>query len=157
MKNVEYVALQDVDNNALLTILNKSKIRSHLVEHETFDVNSLNAWVQDKIKVNSSVGCRVRAIKVDGTVAGWCGIQLEQDSYELAIVLDDQYWGVGISVFRETMRWAFELGHQTVVLHLLHTRPEYRFLKKLAVHVYTSTIFGQLYTTYELAVESTKN
>ena len=47
---------------------------------------------------------------------------------------------------------ASELGHSEVVLHLFNTRPEYRFLTKMAGRVYESTIFGQKYTSYELRV-----
>lgn len=154
MKNVEYVDFQDLNRIELLNILNKEKVREHLVTHDEFDETSLDEWVKGKVKVNSTCGCKVKGIKVNDAVAGWCGIQLENGSYELAIVLDVKYWGVGVGVFKEVMRWASELGHSEVVLHLFNTRPEYRFLRKMASRVYESTMFGQKYTSYELRVPS---
>ncbi|GGB02995.1 GNAT family N-acetyltransferase [Agarivorans gilvus] len=152
MNNIEYVSLQDLDKNELQKILNKGKVREHLVSHDEFDQASLEDWIAGKVKVDSSKGCKVKGIKVNGSVAGWCGIQFEDEAYELAVVLDEEYWGIGIRVFKEALGWASELGHSHVVLHLFNTRPEYRFLRKMASRVYESTIFGQKYTSYEIKV-----
>nr|BAJ06960.1 putative uncharacterized protein [uncultured bacterium] len=152
MKNIEYTSLQNIDRTDLLHILNKDRIREHLVSHNKFNETSLEDWVIDKVKVDSSKGCKVRGITVNGSVAGWCGIQFANEAFELAIVLDEQYWGIGRTVFEDAMRWASELGHSLVVLHLFNTRPEYKFLIKMASRVYESTMFGQKYTSYELRV-----
>ena len=150
--SVEYSQLGELDQHALLAMLNKDRIRTHLVQHDLFTEATLAAWVAEKQAVDAAPGCRVRGICVNGAVAGWCGIQFENDAYELAIVLDESFWGVGIAVFKDMMTWAAELGHTRVVLHLFHTRPEYRFLRKMAARVYESTLFGQQYTSYELNV-----
>lgn len=152
MENIEYVDFQYLDRIEILNILNKQKVRDHLVTHEEFDATLLDEWIKGKVKVNQTYGCKVKGIKVDGAAAGWCGIQFENGSYELAIVLDPKYWGVGLGVFKEMMRWASELDHSKVVVHLFNTRPEYRFLRKMADRVYESTMFGQKYTSYELKV-----
>ncbi len=152
MKEIEYTNLQDLDRGELLSILNKDKIREHLVDHDHFNDESLKNWISAKVSVDLDKGCRVRGIRVNGNVAGWCGIQFENESYELAIVLDGAYWGIGISVFKDMMTWAAELGHSHVVLHLFNTRPEYKFLRKIALRVYESRMFGQKYTSYELRV-----
>lgn len=154
MKNIEYVEFHDLNRIELLNVLNKEKVREHLVTHDEFDEASLDEWVKDKVRENSTSGCKVKGIKVDDAVAGWCGVQFENGSYELAIVLDAKYWGIGVSVFKDVLRWASELGHTSVVLHLFNTRPEYRFLRKMASKVYESTIFGQKYISYELRVPS---
>lgn len=152
MKNIEYSNLQDLNQIELLEMLNKRKVRKHLVPHNEFNQALLEEWVVSKAKMNSSKGCKVRGIKVNGSVGGWCGIQFEKESYELALVLDEEYWGIGVGIFKEVMRWASELGHSIVVLHLLNTRPEYKFLRKMASRVYESKMFGQKYTSYELKV-----
>jgi len=152
MTNIEYKKLPDLDKKELLQILNKEKIRQHLVSHNKFDQTSLEKWISDKVKVDSSKGCKVKGITVNGSVAGWCGIQFENNAYELAVVLDNEYWGIGIGVFKEVLSWASELGHSHVVLHLFNTRPEYKFLRKMASRVYESTLFGQKYTSYEIKV-----
>lgn len=152
MNKVEYISLQDLDQRALLNVLNKEKIREHLVLHDKFNEASLKEWVSSKVSVDSTKGCKVRGIQVDGAVAGWCGIQFENEAYEIAIILDEEYWGIGVAVFKDVMVWASELGHSHVVLHLLNTRPEYKFLRKMASRVYDSTMFGQKYKSYELRV-----
>lgn len=152
MNKVEYISLQDLDQRALLNVLNKEKIREHLVLHDKFNEASLKEWVSSKVSVDSTKGCKVRGIQVDGAVAGWCGIQFENEAYEIAIILDEEYWGIGVAVFKDVMVWALELGHSHVVLHLLNTRPEYKFLRKMASRVYDSTMFGQKYKSYELRV-----
>jgi len=152
MNGIEYKNLQDLDRSELLKILNKEKIREHLVSHDKFDEASLEEWVSGKVEVNAAEGCKVKGIIVNGSVAGWCGIQYENESYELAIVLDEEFWGIGVGIFKEVMGWAYELGHSHVVLHLFNTRPEYKFLKKMASRIYESTMFGQKYTSYELRV-----
>lgn len=152
MKSIEYKSLQELDKTELLAILNKSKVRQHLVSHDEFDLASLEEWLAGKVAVDASTGCRVKGIVVDGCVAGWCGIQFENEAYELAVVLDEAYWGIGTAVFRELLEWVSEFGHSHVVLHLFNTRPEYRFLWKMASRVYQSTIFGQQYTSYQIKV-----
>lgn len=111
------------------------------------------AWLETKIAIDNSPGCRVRAILVDNQLAGWCGIQPDGDRHELAVVLDDAHWGLGRRLFGEMMGWARELGHAAVLIHLLHTRPEYRFLQKIAKNSYKNELLGNQFTTYELAVE----
>lgn len=154
MKEIEYKNLQCLEEAKLLKILNKEKVREHLVSHDEFDMASLKEWVAGKVAVDSSKGCKVKGILVNGSVAGWCGIQFENGSYELAIVLDKEFWGIGVRVFKDVMGWASDLSHHHVVLHLFNTRPEYQFLKKMASRVYESTMFGQTYTSYELSVPS---
>ena len=152
MPNINYSPLSSLDQHALLALLNKQKTREHLVPHAQFDLTMLAHWVEGKLRVDATQGCRVRGVTVDGAVAGWCAIQFENDAYELAIVLDDAFWGLGVQVFKGMMGWAAELGHDRIVLHLLHTRPEYRALKRRALRVFQTEMFGQSYTSYELPV-----
>jgi len=152
MTKIAYPELPNINRVELLEILNKGRLREHLVAHALFDEETLDSWIAQKCVVDSSVGCRVRGITIDNAVAGWCGIQLENGAFELAVVLDEAYWGLGRAVFRDMMRWSAELGHTVVVLHLLNTRSEYKFLSKMALRVYESTMFGQKYTSYELSV-----
>ena len=153
MNGIEYIKLSEVNPAEFVPLLNKQKIRKHLINHPLFDEQTAKAWLETKVEVDSYQGCKVRAIFVDKQLAGWCGIQLEDEKYEIAIVIDDDYWGLGIKIFREIMSWAKELGHRTVFIHFLHTRPEYKFLRKIYKNVYESELLGSKFTTYELAVE----
>ena len=102
----------------------------HLIEHDSFESATVALWVEEEIEVDSLQGCRARGVYVNKTLAGWCGIQLEKGQYEIAIVLDDKFWGIGKRVFIDMMHWAKEFSHEEVLIHLLHTRPEYKFLQK---------------------------
>lgn len=152
MSRISYVSFSEVEAAAFLPLLNAGSTREHLVEHEVFEVGSVRAWMEGKIAVDGEEGSRVRAVLVDGDLAGWCAIQGSEAGPELAVVLQDGFWGVGPRVFRELMGWARELGHAVVVIHLLETRPEYRFLVKRARRVYASEMLGRRFTTYELEV-----
>jgi len=153
MSTIEYVTFNDVNPENFLPILNKLKIREHLIQHAIFDRDTAATWMASKIEVDGGHGCKIRAINVDGQLVGWCGIQLEGDKYEIAIVIDDSSWGLGIKIFHEIMSWAKSMGHEEVYIHFLHTRPKYKFLQKLSKRVYQSQIFGSKFNTYQLAVK----
>ncbi len=153
MSSLEYVKLSEVNPNDFIPLLNNKKIREHLIEHELFDTDSVDAWIKAKIKVDSTNGCRVRAIIFNNQLAGWCGIQLESEKYEVAIVIDDKYWGLGKNVFYDILRWAKALGHDEIFIHFLHSRPEYKFLRRISTKVYESKLLGSKFTTYQLAVK----
>lgn len=152
MQSIEYVSFTKIDPIDFLPVLNKPTTREHLVKHQVFDRQSINQWVQGKLEEDAAPGCKVRAIKIDNQLAGWCGIQCDEGKYEIAVVIDEAYWGIGKSVFLETLQWARELEHKSVYIHFLHTRPEYRFLKRLSKNIYKSEMLGSQFTTYELEV-----
>jgi len=154
MNRIEYVKFNDINPNEFIALLNKQKIREHLIDHPLFNEVSVKEWLDAKIIVDSSPGCKVRAIINDKQLAGWCGIQAEDERYELALVIDERYWGLGRQIFEEMMTWAKELGHQTVFIHFLYTRPEYKFLRKISRKVYESELLGNKFTTYELEVST---
>lgn len=153
MDCIEYIKLDEVNPKEFVLLLNKQKIREHLIDHQLFDIETVKAWIETKIEMDSSKGCKVRAIVVNQQLAGWCGIQLEDGKYEIAIVIDNNYWGKGRKIFREIMVWAKEFGHKTVFIHFLYTRPESKFFRKISKNVYKSELFGNKFTTYEIAVE----
>ncbi|RQW64983.1 GNAT family N-acetyltransferase [Vibrio viridaestus] len=152
MNHIEYIPLDQIEADDLLIILNKLSTRKHLVDHDPFDLSSVQQWMDDKCVVDEMEGCVVRAIKCNDSIVGWCGIQAFELGYEIAIVIDDRYWGLGKAVFKSMMSWAKELGHEKVYLFLLHTRPEYEFLRKLSERVFYSEMLGDKFTTYELNV-----
>ena len=153
MHYIEYVKFNEVKPEDFVPLLNKQKIREHLSDHHLFDVESVKAWVAQKIEVDAIKGCKIRAVFVEKQLAGWCGIQLDHEKYELAVVIDDDYWGLGRLIFRELMLWAKAFGHKTVFIHLLYTRPEYKFLRKISKNVCESELLGSKFRTYELVVE----
>jgi len=153
MYKLKYVRFSEINPVNFVDLLNNQKIREHLVDHERFDINSIMGWINSKLEMDSKKGCRVRGILSSNLLAGWCGIQLEQGQYEIAIVINDKYWGIGRSVFNEVMAWAKDLGHDEIYIHFLNSRPEYKFLKKMSKTVFETEHFGEKFVTYKLLVK----
>lgn len=152
MKKLEYTKLDNIDPDTLIAVLNKNKIRKHLIQHDLFDKHNIKLWLEEKHQIDLSPHCKVRAILLNHSFIGWCGIQYENDSYELAIVLDDQHWGVGKTIFNDLISWAKQLGHSEVYIHLLSTRPRYKFLSKLASSVNETTLLNNTFTRYQFSL-----
>ncbi|MEX2964432.1 N-acetyltransferase [Microbulbifer sp. TYP-18] len=153
MGNLNYLRFTEINPDEFLPILNSEKIRKHLIEHDLFTIDTLKVWMEAKLEVDGQSGCRVRAIVFEGLLVGWCGIQLEGGKYELAIIIDDQFWGLGKQVFRDLMLWAREFGHKEVSMNLLNTRRDYRFLNKISKRVRDAELYGQQFTEYLLEIK----
>ena len=110
-------------------------------------------WMAHKQRVDTQPGCRVRAVLLQGRLAGWCGIQPDDEGVELAIVLAKDGWGSGVAIFNEMMGWASHLGHREILFHLLDTRPPYRSLVRRAIWVKQTRLGEHSFTTYCLDVE----
>lgn len=152
MSEIEYSLLDDISPKDMMRIVNEDSLREHLIDHPYFDIISLQAWIEEKIRINSIPGCRVRAVYIGGELAGWCGIQPDDKGFELAIVIAKKFWGCGIPIFKTLMRWANELGHKAVLFHLLESRPEYKALNRISTKVQTTKQLGRCFTTYHIPV-----
>jgi len=152
MDNIEYVSIKDVASEDVVALMNHPKVKAHLIDYDDYNNVSAQAWIQEKIKVDAQPGCRVRGILRDGRLLGWCGIQLEEQRHELAIVIGEEAWGIGKIIFKDMIGWGKEMNLEYVYVHLLETRPEYKFLKKIATSVTRSRLYGRKFTTYQLLV-----
>lgn len=153
MPNIEYLTFNEVDPQNLMAVVNEDSLRAHLVDHPYFDASSIQTWIEDKLKTDAMPGCRVRVVTIDGELAGWCGIQPDDEGFEIAIVISQRFWGPGVPIFKTLMSWAAELGHQEVLFHLLDSRREYKALAKMASKVQQTQLLGRNFTTYHFAVE----
>ncbi|MFS1523535.1 N-acetyltransferase [Microbulbifer sp. 2304DJ12-6] len=153
MKAVRYLKFDEVNPSDFLPALNRERVRKHLVDHALFTTETLKLWMDSKVEIDSTSGCRVRAIILEGSLVGWCGIQLECDKYAIAMVINDQFWGLGKTVFQDVMGWAKELGHKEIFIHLLHTRPGYKFLGKFAKNIRKTEMYDNNFTEYQLEVK----
>lgn len=154
MNSLKYVDFKDIEPSVLIGVLNSEKVREHLIPHPLFDEASIKKWVTEKIEIDSMEGCYVRVIFIDGTPAGWCGIQKEKDDYEIAVILADKFKGNGLKIFRHLIDKAKSFGHKKIAIHLLETRPLYKFLEKMASKRTTSTISGNKFNTYIVKLHS---
>ncbi|WP_045856426.1 GNAT family N-acetyltransferase [Teredinibacter purpureus] len=152
MSAIEFSCFNRVKAEDLMRVINEDSLRTHLIDHPYFDTNSTQAWMKGKIKTDAVQGCRIRVVYINGVVAGWCGIQPDDNGFELAIVISQKFWGFGVSIFKTLMRWAKELGHKEVLFHLLESRPEYKALHKMSTKVVKTEMAGRYFTTYHVSV-----
>lgn len=152
MKNIEYREFGDISAASMASLLNEDSLRTHLIDHPYFDAETVQAWMTEKEEVDSQATCRVRAVLVGGELAGWCGIQPDEVGVELAVVISQRYWGVGVAVFKDMLSWARELGHSQIRFHLLDSRKAYRSLESMASEVIQSQMLGRTFTTYNIPV-----
>lgn len=152
MSDIEFLRFDQVKPEDLMVVINESSLRTHLIDHPYFDVISTQEWMHDKVKTDAIQGCRIRVVFIGGLVAGWCGIQPDDNGFELAIVISQNFWGFGIPIFKTLMCWANELGHKEVLFHLLESRPEYKALNKMSTKVHRTELEGRCFTTYHVSV-----
>lgn len=153
MKKYSLVKFDEVNPSDFMPLLNGKKTKKHLIDHKPFTHESVTSWINTKKDMDVTPGCRVRAIVVADSLAGWCAIQMEGSEYEMAVVIHEKYWGMGKKIFQEVMAWAKELEHKMILIHFLHTRPRYKFLEKMAIAVYETRVYGEIFTSYKLAVD----
>jgi hypothetical protein len=118
MSEFEYLRFSEVNPGDLMVAINEDSLRTHLIDHPYFDSTSIQAWMEEKIKTDAIQGCRIRVVFIDGELAGWCGVQPDNNGFELAIVISQKFWGYGIQIFKTLMCWAKELGHTEVLFRL---------------------------------------
>lgn len=152
MSAIEYLSFDQVDPEDFLKVLNEDSLRTHLIDHPFFDAISLQSWIESKVNVDATQGCRIRAVHIDGVLAGWCGIQPDENGFEIAIIISQKFWGVGIPIFKTLMHWANKMGHEEVVFHLLESRPEYKSLNRISSKVQRTELLGRHFTTYHIPV-----
>jgi len=153
MSEIEFLRFNQVNPDEFMGIVNQDSLRTHLIDHPYFDETSLQTWMEEKNKIDAMHGCRIRAVYVGGVLAGWCGIQPDDNGFELAIVISQKFWGFGIPIFKRLMFWAKELGHKEILFHLLESRPEYKVLNKMSTKVHKTELSGRCFTTYHVAVD----
>ncbi len=74
MSEIEFLSFNQVNPEDLMAVVNEDSLRTHLIDHPYFDAISLQAWMEDKIKVDTIQGCRIRGVYINKVLAGWCGI-----------------------------------------------------------------------------------
>jgi hypothetical protein len=152
MSDIDFLCFDQVNPEDLMAVINEDSLRTHLIDHPYFDAISTQEWIESKVKTDAIRGCRIRVVFIGGVLAGWCGIQPDENGFELAIVISKKYWGFGISIFKTLMCWAKELGHKEVLFHLLESRPEYKALNKMSTKVHKTVLAGRCFTTYHVSV-----
>ena len=127
----------------------RRRIREHLTGHELFTVDRVKHWIRTKMRRAPGKACR-EALLVAGLPAGVLYSLMETD--EIAIVIDENQWGLGPRIFRDVMDGprcsAMRRCSCICCIPGLNTDS----LRRIARKVYTTELLGDRYTTYELMV-----
>ena len=151
---MKFIPFGEVRAEDFLPLVNDETLRKHLIDHPPFELDTVRRWMEEKMAIDALPGCRVRAVLIDGRLAGWGGVEPEEEGIEIAIVIARAGWRRGLDIFNEMMGWARSMGHQEVVFHLLGTRPLYKSLARRATRVKKTTQSGHPFTTYYFSVQA---
>ena len=117
----------------------------------------VDEWVKVKDRHWDEFGFGPWAIRIQGTLAGWGGLQPFNGDVEIALVLLPEFWGCGLTIFLRLKQYAFEeLGLSNVLAALPPSRGSARGLLRLGFRlVDTTEIDGHLFCVYRLDAPET--
>lgn len=129
----EFFPLSSVDPQELASLINDPRVRRHMpLCGEPLSVDQVREWAAGKDHMLKETGIGPRAILVDGTLAGWGGLQPEGQDIELALVLSPAFWGTGRAICDLLLIEAFEThGLSQVIILLPSSRTRVAGIRKL--------------------------
>jgi ribosomal-protein-alanine N-acetyltransferase len=150
---IEFVRLSHIDTASLLRLVNDPRVQRHMpLAGDEMSAADVHAWVGDKERYWDEFGFGPWGIRIQGTVAGWGGLQPFNGDVEIALVLLPEFWGWGKAIFLRLEQYAFgELGLTHIVVALPRTRGGARGLLRLGFRpVDTADIEGHPFVVYRL-------
>lgn len=130
---VDFRRLSEVALSDLADLLNHPEVRRHLpLATGEFTEEMCARFVSAKERLWAEHGYGPWAFFVDGTFAGWGGLQPEGGDADLGLVLHPTYWGIGPQLAREVLRRAFvDMGFESVIILLPPSRTRIRAIRRL--------------------------
>lgn len=124
MTEITFARLPDVEPAAIVRLMNDPRVRRHLpLATGDFDLEVCARFVAAKELMWTEHGYGPWALLQDGEVVGWGGLQPEGDDADLGLILLPSAWGVGRSLYRRFLSFAFDdLGLDSVIALLPETR-----------------------------------
>jgi len=107
--NLEFKSLSEVDKTDIINLMNNELVRRQmpLLKGE-FTEASCDRFIASKERLWAEHGYGPWAFIIEGTFAGWGGLQPEEGEVDLALVLHPDFWGTGKALYKEIIRRAFE-------------------------------------------------
>ena len=134
--NIEFKHLNEIDPAAIVDLMNNPLVRRQMPLLKTFDLARCTAFVAGKEQLWRDYGYGPWAFVIDGEFAGWGGLQPEAGEADLALVLHPNYWGTGMTIYREVIKRAFgELGFESVTILFPPTRTRVKAILRLGFKV----------------------
>lgn len=141
--HIAYKRLPEIENSQLIALMNHPLVRRQMpLLKENFTEEHCKAFISAKEQLWREHGYGPWAFVVDGTFAGWGGLQPENGEADLALVLHPDYWGLGKSLYKGIIKKAFgEMGLPSVTVLFPPTRTRVQgllrlgFVKERELHV----------------------
>ena len=129
---IRFVPLASIAPADLVHMLNDPDVRRHMpLAGEDWDELRASAWAKAKDAQWERNGYGPWAILIGDAFAGWGGFQQEGDEADLGLVLLPQYWGHGVTIFRQMIRRGNAMGIANVTVLLPPSRVRLKGLARL--------------------------
>ncbi|MCB0371518.1 MAG: GNAT family N-acetyltransferase [Muricauda sp.] len=131
--NLELKRLTDVPKQEIINLMNLDLVRRQMpLLKGYFGEGECGKFLAAKERLWSEFGYGPWAFVINGSFAGWGGLQPENGEADLAMVLHPDYWGFGKKIYGEIIDRAFgEMGMQSVTILLPLTRTRVKALDRL--------------------------
>ena len=151
---IDFAPLSSIDPRELLALLTDPQVLRHmpLAGPEPMRPDEVPQWVAGKEAITEQHGFGPQAILIDGTFAGWGGLDPDSDGTGIALVLFPAYWGWGHQIVKVLLEEAFgQLGLPYVLVKFPPSRTRVRGLLKLGFRkVGEEMIDGERFIIYRL-------
>lgn len=102
--------LNQIEKHLIINLLTDSAVKRHMpLSSERFGDKEYIDFITAKEKIWQEYGFGPSGYFVEDQFIGWAGLQPDEgDDFEVAIVLDPRYWGYGIQIYKELIKFAFD-------------------------------------------------
>ncbi len=131
--DITLTALTNIPRQTFIELMNLPEVKKHMPLIEgTFTVANYHAFIAAKQQLWTAHGYGPYAILINGTFAGWGGLQQEGEDVDLALVLHPNLWGHGLKLLELFQKQAFDdMALPTITALLPTSRLNSRALRRL--------------------------
>ena len=151
--NFELKRLTEVPKQEIIKLMNLDLVRRQMpLLKGYFGEGECEKFLAAKERLWSDFGYGPWAFVINGSFAGWGGLQPENGEADLAMVLHPDYWGFGKKIYKKIIDKAFgEMGMQSVTILLPLTRTRVKALDRLGFKADGDLeIHGESFVRYRL-------
>jgi RimJ/RimL family protein N-acetyltransferase len=131
--HIEFKRLSDVNKSDIIDLMNDPRVRRQMpLTSDHFREADCDGFIAAKERLWVEHGYGPWAFVVDGTFAGWGGLQPEHGDADLAMVLHPTYWGIGKQIYDQIIQRAFgEMGFASITILFPPTRTRIKGILRL--------------------------
>lgn len=135
--NIEFKRLPEINKSEIIELMNNSLVRRQMpLLKDNFGDRDCDEFIAAKERLWTDHGYGPWAFVVDGHFIGWGGLQPENGEADLGLVLHPKYWGIGKTIYKEIIDWAFgKMDFESVTALLPPTRTRIKGLLRLGFKI----------------------